>query len=163
VDSATPAGAESRFVLAAQRMPATLLDLAGREREGAFFLRSGGVPQHVESLTGLLNDEEKRFLPFETGDGIEFVPFDAIVAVGFQLPAEEALLLDEVGALGSALEIEVVTGRTLTGVLAHEAPPTARRPSDVLNFVRTRFVTLLAADRAYAVRLGAILRVRPVE
>jgi hypothetical protein len=161
VDPTTPAGAESRFVLAAQRMPATVLDLAGREHEGVFFLRSGGMPSRVESLFDLLNDEEKRFLPFETGDGIEFVPVDAIVAVGFQLPAEEALLLDEVGALRGELEIEVVTGRTLTGVLAHEAPATARRLSDILNFVRTRFVTLLAAERAYAVRIGAILRVRP--
>jgi hypothetical protein len=162
VDPAGPAVSESRFVLEAQRAPATVLDLAGREREGVFFLRTGGAPRHVESLTDLLNDEEKRFLPFETGGAIEFIPFDAIVAVGFRLPAEEVLLLDEVGALRSALEVEVVSGRTLSGVLAHEAPPTAHRLSDVLNFVRTRFLTLLGDDRAWAVRLGAILRVRPV-
>jgi len=159
----TPAASESRFALEAQRMPATVLDLAGREREGEFFLRSGGVPAHRERLIDLLNDEEKRFLPFATGGGIEFLPVDAMVAVGFRLPAEDFLLLDEVGALRSALEIEMVTGRTLSGVLVHEAPESARRLSDVLNFARTRFVTLLAADRAYAVRLGAILRVRPVE
>jgi hypothetical protein len=162
VDPAGPAVSESRFVLEAQRAPATVLDLAGREREGVFFLRTGGAPRHVESLFDLLNDEEKRFLPFETGGAIEFIPFDAIVAVGFRLPAEEVLLLDEVGALRSALEVEVVSGRTLSGVLAHEAPPTAHRLSDVLNFVRTRFLTLLGDDRAWAVRLGAILRVRPV-
>ena len=163
MDPATPAPSESRFVLEAQRAPAVVLDMAGREREGVFFLRTGGVPRHVESLTDLLNDEEKRFLPFETGGAIEFLPVEAIVAVGFQLPAEEILLLDEVGALRSALEVEIATGRTFSGVLIHEAPPTARRLSDVLNFVRTRFLTLLGDDRAWAVRLGAILRVRPAE
>ena len=163
MDPDNPTASESRFVLEAQRAPAVVLDLAGREREGVFFLRTGGAPRYVESLPDLLNDEEKRFLPFETGGGIEFLPVEAMVAVGFQLPAEEILLLDEVGALRGALEIELVTGRTLTGALVSEAPESARRLSDVLNFVRTRFMTLLADDRAWAVRLGAILRVRPVE
>lgn len=161
MDPASPAASEPRFVLEAQRTSATVFDVAGREREGEFFLRTGGAPRHVESLTDLLNDEQKRFLPFETGGEIEFLPVEAIVAVGFRLPAEEVIQLDEIGALRSGLEVEVVTGRTLRGVLVHEAPPSARRLSDVLNFVDTRFLILLADDRAYAVRLGAILRVRP--
>lgn len=144
-------------------MRALVLDVAGREREGVFFLRTGGVPSRVESLTDLLDDEEKRFLPFETGGAIEFLPVDAIAAVGFRLPAEQAMLIDEVGAVRSPLEIELVSGRAISGVLVHEAPQAARRLSDVLNFVRTRFVVLLGDDRAWAVRVGAILRVRPVE
>jgi hypothetical protein len=163
VERSHPPIAESQFVLEAQRMPATLLDAAGGERDGVFFLRSGGTPARVESLFDLLNDPAKPFLPFATDDGIEFVAVDNVVAVGFRLPEAEASFLDEIGAGRTALEIEVLTGRTLAGVLVHEAPATARRPSDVLNFLPTRFLMLLTDGRAYAVRRGAILRVRPRE
>ncbi len=158
-----PPIAESQFVLEAQRMPATVFDASGSEREGVFFLRSGGAPAHVESLFDLLNDAGKPFLPFESGDGIELVAVENLAAVGFRLPAAEASFLDEIGAGRTALEIELLTGRRLAGVLVHEAPATARRPSDVLNFLRTPFLMLLAEDRAYAVRRGAILRAWPRE
>lgn len=158
-----PPIAESQFVLEAQRMPATVFDASGGEREGVFFLRSGGMPARVESLFDLLNDPAKPFLPFATADGIELVAVENLAAVRFRLPAEEASFLDEIGAGRTALEIELLTGRKLTGVLVHEAPATVRRPSDVLNFLPTRFLMLLAEDRAYAVRRGAILRVWPRE
>lgn len=151
----------ARYLLEAHRTPATVVDVAGREREGVFFLRSGGIPAHVESLIDLLNDERKPFLPFDTGDGFELVAAESIVFVAFELPGEEARRLDEIGAVRAAIEVEVVTGQRLSGVLVHEAPVTAHRVSDLLNFTPTRFLTLFGEERAYAVRWRAILSVRP--
>lgn len=144
-------------------MPATVVEASGAERDGVFFLRSGGTPARVESLFDLLNDPDKPFLPFATDQGIDLLALENLVAVGYRLPADEASALEETGARRTAVELEAAGGRSFSGVLVHEAPPSVRRLSDVLNFVRSRFLMLLAGDRAWAVRRGAILRVRPRE
>lgn len=149
------------FVLESQPAPATLRDAEGRARSGVFFLRSGGAPARVESLVDLLNDDERRFLPFECGEGIELVAVESIVYVEFELPEAQARELEEVGAVRTPIELEVAGGGRLAGDLVHEAPPSARRVSDLLNYLRDRFLTLLAGDRAWAVRRGAILRAFP--
>lgn len=142
-------------------MPATVVDVTGREREGVFFLRSGGFPSHVESLIDLLNDPERAFLPFEGGDGLDLVAVDSLVFVAFELPLEEVNRLDEIGAVRVAVDVEVMTGQRLPGILVQEAPASARRASDLLNLARSRFLTLLGEERAYAVRRRAVLTVRP--
>lgn len=149
------------YVLESHPAPATLLDAAGRSRSGVFFLRSGGAPARVESLVDLLNDGERRFLPFESDEGIELLAVDSLVYVEFELPEQQARELDEVGAIRTPIEIEVAGGRRLTGALVHEAPPSARRVSDLLNYLHDRFLTLLDGDRAWAVRREAILRAFP--
>lgn len=149
------------YVLESRPAPATLVDAAGRERRGVFFLRAGGAPAHVESLVDLLNDEHRHFLPFESGEGLELVAVESIVSVEFELPEDEVRRLDEIGAVRTPMAIEVAGGRRLSGGLVHDAPPSARRASDLLNYLRARFLTLLAGDRAWAIRRGAILRAFP--
>lgn len=150
------------YVLESQPAPATLVDVAGRARRGVFFLRAGGVPARVETLLDLLNDEDRHFLPFEgEEEGMELVAVESIVYVEFELPESQARQFDEVGATRAPIEIEVAGGRRLAGELVHEAPPSARRASDLLNYLRERFLILLAGDRAWAIRRGAILRAFP--
>lgn len=151
----------SRYLLEAHRTPATVVDVAGREREGWFFLRAGGTPARVESLIDLLGDEQKRFLPFETAGGIELLAVAAIVYAAFEWPEAEAERLDEIGVVRTRVALEMASGHRLAGLLVHEAPASVHRVSDLLNFTRSRFVTLLGDGRAYAVHLGAILNVRP--
>ena len=58
------------------------------------------------------------------------------------------------------LELDLVTGETLSGVLAFVARPGRSRVSDLLNSTSDRFVRLLSPGVERHVRRGAILRVR---
>ena len=149
----------SEYALAVRPSAARLVGFDGSSAAATLFLRTasarGAYPEDVhERLNGL----DGEFLPCEIGGEVVLVNLAWLVYV--ENPAESGSETVEPGLRRAPAELDLVTGETLSGVLAFVARPGRSRVSDLLNSTSDRFVRLLSPGVERHVRRGAILRVR---
>lgn len=150
------------LTLQVERVAASVVDRKGRSSDLVLFLHTVSPHQFAtETVADRLNDPQAQFLPCEVADRTELVRLSSLSYVEIHGLPPEMERLREIGAVRSAVEIELDCGDTLAGELVYEAPPTTDRVSDLLNSRATRFLLLAIADRTLFVRRDAIARVRP--
>ncbi len=149
----------SEFALAVERSTARLVGFDGSSATATLFLR-GSSPRgpRPESVADRLNSLDGEFLPCEIDGEISVVNLAWIVYV--ECPAETETHGPEPGLRRAPAELDLVTGETLSGVLAYVARPGRARVSDLLNSASDRFLLLLSPGVERHVRRTAILRVR---
>ena len=144
-----------------ERVAASVVDKKGRASEIVFFLHT--VSPHLfatETVADRLNDPDTPFLPCEIDGRTELIRLSSLSYVEVHGLAPEMERLQEIGAVHSAVELELDCGDSLAGELLYEAPPNTDRVSDLLNSRATRFLLLASADRTLFVRRDAVSRVR---
>ncbi|HEU5358412.1 MAG TPA: hypothetical protein VFU45_04800, partial [Gemmatimonadales bacterium] len=115
-----------------ERIEAEILLGDGTRLFGALFVQ-GRVPHHdgPETLVEMLNRPEPFTAVALTGGGVVFVPKAQIALIAAEpLPAP-----DDGGARQSTLklvglELEMLGGKVLTGLVSVDLPPTHARPID---------------------------------
>lgn len=150
------------FEIAVDKLPVRLVTRDGEERPAAFYLhRASAHALRHESVGDRLNEPHADFLPCEVEGGFALVRLGwiAYVRVGERPP--ELAALEEVGAPGAEVELELVTGARLHGELFFEGGRGAHsRVSDYLNSTQQRFLLLRSEGGALYVHRDAVTRVR---
>jgi hypothetical protein len=149
------------LTLQVERVAASIVDRQGRASELFFFLHT--VSPHLfstETILDRLNDPATRFLPCEVEGRTELVRLSSLSYVEIDALAPEIVRLKEIGAVRCEVELELDCGRSVTGELIYEAPPTTGRVSDLLNSRADRFLLLASGERTLFVRCATVARVR---
>lgn len=147
-----------------ERIEAEILLGDGTHLFGALFVQ-GRVPHHdgPETLVEMLNRPEPFTAVALTGGGVVFVPKAQIALI----LAEPAPPPDDDGARQSTvklvgLELEMLGGKVLTGLVSVDLPPTHARPIDFLNEAGA-FFTLTTHSATWVVHRAHLRGARPAD
>lgn len=149
------------LALETREAPVRIVELDGRQTEGALFLHTlGDQESRLETISRRLNDVEATFLPVRVNGGIDLVHLAWVAYVAADGRSGDVGRLEEVGARRAPVTLELAHGETVTGELLYAAPADQSRVSDLLNSGGERFLLLLAPDSTLYVHRAAIRRAR---
>lgn len=147
-----------------ERIKAEILLGDGAHLFGELFVQ-GRVPHHdgPETLVEMLNRPEPFTAVALTGGGVVFLPKAQIALIA----AEEPPVPDDGGLRRSAvnlvgLELEMLGGKVLTGLVSVELPPTHARPIDFLNEAGA-FFSLATHSATWVVHRAFLRGARPAD
>ena len=146
-----------------ERIRAEIQLADGAHLLGDLFVQ-GRSPHHdgPETLVEMLNRPEPFTAVALQGDGVVFVPKAqiALIAADEPPPADGGLRLSTTKLVG--LELEMLGGKVLTGLVSVDLPPTHNRPIDFLNEAGT-FFSLAAHPANWIVHRAHLRGARPVD
>ncbi|MGB7212281.1 MAG: hypothetical protein WBC97_06580 [Gemmatimonadales bacterium] len=147
-----------------ERIKAEIQLADGAHLLGELFVQ-GRVAHHdgPETLVEMLNRPEPFTAVALTGDGVVFVPKSQIALIAAEEPPspdDGGLRLSTTKLVG--LELEMLGGKVLTGLVSVELPPTHHRPIDFLNEAGA-FFALATHSATWIVHRAHLRGARPAD